>query len=87
MYVLRLITWRIHGEQIGEEFPAFKKLPGGRNLDQMPLSLACKLTLGLHVIWNPIQASAASQSMNLDCDLRAELFESCCPTAACTSER
>lgn len=50
MYVLRLITWRIHGEQIGEEFPAFKKLPGGRNLDQMPLSLACKLTLGRHVI-------------------------------------
>jgi len=49
---------------------------GGNNFDQMPLSLACKLTLGPHVIWNPIQASAASQSVNLDWDLRPELFES-----------
>lgn len=48
--VLRLVIWRSHGEQIGEEFPTSKKLPGERNLDQMPLSLDCKLTLGPHVI-------------------------------------
>jgi hypothetical protein len=59
---------------------------GAHNLDQMPLSLACKLTLSPDVIWNPIQASAASQSENLDWDLRAKLFESSCPAAGCTSE-